>query len=368
MNILRNNISFLSIVIIIILISLTNSCKLFHPDDDEDKQTTQRIAFLRDRDPDNELYNDNDLWIMDMDGTNQHQLSLDLNIEEYVLSPDGEQICLKAIPTNFDYFDNYYTDLYIINIDGNSLQKLTASDVYYFLPIFTPDGQYLIFNEEKYFNEFADIFIMDINGNNKTNLTSTDSIQEFIYDINTDGTQLLIKSYKLREQTRQELYFIDLNGVDKKCITCDLDIVLYWHIKITPNGKRIIFTNGYNSMETINIDGNNHEIVIQQPLTFYIAKILISPDGKYILYQEPYNSNIYKIDPDGSNNVLLTTNTNGWLSDISDDSQYIVYVSSPYENENLPGQIYIMNQYGENKIRLTYNGGKSPKFQPIKKS
>lgn len=361
---MNNIIHFKSIIVLIVLlisIFIINSCQSFHPEEEE--PITQRIAFLRDRDLNNDINSDRDIWIMDMDGSNETQLTFDINgIYYLIFSPDGQKICFRAA------YSNTSSDIFLMNDDGSELINLTDDDKYHYNPIFTPDGNKLIFTTEM--NNpasYNDIFIMSVDGSERTNITNSDSKWYHVFDIKPDGSQILI-TFPPGHPEFYELYFIDLDGNNQTCITCDITDIAVWSLKITPSGDKIIFHNGLYRIDIFDIDGNNHKNLLQWEIGQDVRFTKISPLNDYILYtlgnyQEIFF--IYRMDMKGNNRINLTDSSYPpWAADISYNGENIVFTSKETDNSNYL-DIFIMNQFGENKTRLTHNGGIWPKFQPI---
>lgn len=108
-----------------------------------------------------------DLWIMDADGSNK-RLVLHNGATNFAPSwhPDGERIIFSS---NMDdwredikkYGHNF--ELYLINIDGTHLERVTYNDTFDSFPMFSHDGKKLAFasNRNPQKPRATDIFIAD---------------------------------------------------------------------------------------------------------------------------------------------------------------------------------------------------------------
>lgn len=106
------------------------------------------------------------IWWMDVDGSNQEQLTDNKNWDRAPdITPDGKTIV-------FESFRNDRWDIYSQNIDGTDLKNLTKG-MYGkpHNPAISPDGTKIAF--DNFFEDgFGwDIYIMDINGKNRKRLT-----------------------------------------------------------------------------------------------------------------------------------------------------------------------------------------------------
>ena len=125
----------------------------------------EQIVFASDRDGDKEIF------IMDADGTNIHQLTSNEENEEFPdWSPDGEEIVFTS---------NRYGDeeIFLMNIDGTNLRQLTSNNGMSTYPDWSPDGSQITFSSNR--DGDFEIWIMDADGSNQQQLTFNE-VEEFI--------------------------------------------------------------------------------------------------------------------------------------------------------------------------------------------
>lgn len=124
----------------------------------------KRIAFISDRD------NENNIYVMNADGSNVKNLTKQiLSTEGYsshapTWSPDGKHIAFIA---KFLYSQG----IYIINPDGTNMIKLTDLPDFNCLTehiSWSPDGKHIVFVSNV---DGLGIYVMDANGSNVTRLT-----------------------------------------------------------------------------------------------------------------------------------------------------------------------------------------------------
>jgi Tol biopolymer transport system component len=108
-----------------------------------------------------------DIWVMDSDGSNKKRLT-DNGATNWAPSwhPDGKRIIFSS---NMDDWREdlkkfgHNFELYLMNLDGTGLERLTVNDVFDSFPMFSPDGRKLSFasnrNPEK--PRATDIYIAD---------------------------------------------------------------------------------------------------------------------------------------------------------------------------------------------------------------
>jgi len=108
-----------------------------------------------------------DLWIMNVDGSNK-KLVLHNGATNFAPSwhPDGKQIIFASNRDDWHadikaYGHNF--ELYLINVDGTGLERLTYNTVFDSFPMFSPDGKKLVWasNRNPQKPHKTDIFIAD---------------------------------------------------------------------------------------------------------------------------------------------------------------------------------------------------------------
>lgn len=108
-----------------------------------------------------------DLWVMDADGSNKRRV-LRNGATNWAPSwhPDGRRIIFSSNMDDWHedikkYGHNF--ELYIINLDGTGLERLTTNTVFDSFPMFSPDGKKVAFasNRNTQKPRATDIFIAD---------------------------------------------------------------------------------------------------------------------------------------------------------------------------------------------------------------
>ncbi|HET7319542.1 MAG TPA: hypothetical protein VFK23_10430, partial [Nitrospirota bacterium] len=108
-----------------------------------------------------------DIWVMDADGSNKTRLTHN-GATNWAPSwhPDGKRIIFSSNmddwrPKIRKFGSNF--ELYLINIDGTGLERLTFNKVFDSFPMFSPDGKKIVFgsNRSSLNPHETDIFIAD---------------------------------------------------------------------------------------------------------------------------------------------------------------------------------------------------------------
>jgi len=108
-----------------------------------------------------------DLWVMDVDGSNK-KMVLHNGATNFAPSwhPDGKRLIFSSNMDDWrkdikQYGHNF--EIYIINIDGTGLERITYNNVFDSFPMFSPDGRKLAWasNRNSQKPRETDIFIAD---------------------------------------------------------------------------------------------------------------------------------------------------------------------------------------------------------------
>jgi len=293
-----------------------------------------KIAFLSDRDGNNEIYT-----ITSRNGTwgNAKRLTFNRSSDKTpAFSPNGKKIVWER-----------GDDLYKMNADGTGQRRIPNTTHFNYEigrygsyggnPAFSPGGVKIIFDKDKN-----------------------------IYTINPDGTGRTRITNALAGTTEQKPTFVHpvWSPVDNK-------IAFSWLYQ----GAREIHVVRLADLQGAQILGASSRIT---PAGVGVYRPDWSPDGKKIVYEcsedpcdgsagtHTHDPNIYKVNPDGSNNVPLVTST-------SDDSYPVfspgggkIVFSSDRDGDE---ELYVKNADGSgNAQQITHNRSRDvePDWQPVR--
>ena len=255
----------LKIAFIIILLTAINSCYYERESNDE-----LEICFIR----------NNNIWTMNIDGTNQKQITFTNNNYAPSWSPDGKRILFSN--------DSTTKNIYIINSDGTNLKKITNS----IAPNFSSSATWSA-NGEKiyYYEDNSSIYsiveakpdrtiIQRYNIGGIANALSPSPDGKYIYYLKNSD------SYRLDLATGEEDQFT---------------ATVLEHCSISPDGSKIAHKLGSNDTYIYNINNNITDLLISQA-----TYPCWTPDGKKIVYVSS-SGNIFIINIDGSEKKPLTS-------------------------------------------------------------
>ena len=128
----------------------------------------------------------NDIWIMNADGSSQTQLTnTSANEGHPHFSPDGKQIVFWSERSGF-------REVWTMNSDGSSQTQITNDMLNDGGAAWSPDGTQLVFRRNNQSGS-GDIWVMDSDGTNLTQIT-TNAAKDGSPQFSPDGTQIVFAS------------------------------------------------------------------------------------------------------------------------------------------------------------------------------
>jgi Tol biopolymer transport system component len=230
----------------------------------------------------------------------------------YSSTHETSQAC-PPVPKKEDYDGKYIWpvyesfDIYLADLDGKIIKKLTNEKGYDAEPTVSPQGDKIVFTSTR--SGDLELWTMDVNGENLHQVT-----HELGYDggafFSPDGTKLIfrssrpktpeaIKEYKdllaqgLVMPTHMELYVCNVDGSDLQKITNlgSANWAPYFH----PNGKKVLFSTNHHkekhdgfNLFMINVDGTGLEQITYDNV--FDAFPMFSYDGKKLIFSSNRNN------------------------------------------------------------------------------
>jgi Tol biopolymer transport system component len=243
-----------------------------------------------------------------------------------------------------------------MNGDGTNQKIISEIDVRCEKPSPSNDGQKIVFTHYSENNTY-ELYLINTDG---TNLTIIDTANRYCgsADWSFDNTKVIYSKNRNPSTDERDLILYDLITEEKKVLTTNGDN----YSAVFNKQNEIIFCNQSNSMQSniykMNVDGSNMQLLITNA-----CNPVPSPNGEEIAYQsniENGSSQIFVAKSDGSDQKQLTSSYSseswpGWPPEGNSDPQWtpngkkIIYVSG----EDGDPEIYIMASSGSNKSKLT---------------
>lgn len=254
------------------------------------------LAFYSDRDGNPEIY------VMNADGSGLARLTNDPGFDDSpALSPDGRQIAfLTARHDPNPKFPDLKYELYVMDVDGSNLLRLTTTDGAEDHPAWSPNGKWISFDADYDGDGFYEIYSVQPDGSNLNRLTSGSYNDQFA-DWSPDGKQIAFSSDR---NGNWDIFVMNVDGSNQRAITHSPNWELFpaW----SPDGSRIAF-NGLaprsrnTDVYVMNQDGS--EVRQLTSTTRFDENPVWSPDGRLIAFQTERDGNfeLYSMNADGSN-------------------------------------------------------------------
>ncbi len=252
--------------------------------------------------------------------------------------------------------DSLISDIYLMNINGTNLTKITDSSGRITHFSWSPDGQILVFDLDR--DGDSEIYTIKADGTGLTQITSN-SFYESDPDWSPDGTEI---AYVSQGSGDYQIYLMNTDGSAVRTLVDGRTPA--W----SPDGSRIAFSRIDDGIYLIDKDGSNLTRLTDSSQHGWEHYPVWSPDGSLILFGSNLHQpgwaaaeSIYVMRADGSGIGSLSEVWGMPPYTWSPDGQWIIYTQSFGTDTKL----YIMDNQGFNVSPLMEdNGGLHPLWRP----
>ena len=259
-----------------------------------------KIAFVSNRTGNDEIFT------MNPDGSDQTNITNDAAQQDYspAWSPDGRKIVFVRRPIGGGVDD----DVYIMNANGTNLVRLT-NDGDSFNPEWTPDGTKIVFARSQ------EIYLMNADGTNLVRLT-TNGFYDAMPTFSPDGSRVAYLCSRPFNGTppgrNDEICVMNADGSNERILAAHpaADLSPAW----SPDGTKITFVSNRNGNGTgndqiysVNADGSNL-LNLSNSSTFDFTPTW-SPDNSKIAFTR--DGGIYVMNANGTNQTQLPNPASG---------------------------------------------------------
>lgn len=211
-----------------------------------------------------------DLFLMDRDGRVVDNLTETPGADEGgpAFSPDGRRIAFDT-----DRHGNF--EIYVMDAGGGHPRRLTDHPGRDLSPAWSPDGTHIVFMSDRDSKPEFDVYRMNADGTSVERLTKGET--NWFPQYSPDGTRLALHVWR-------DVHVLDLRTRQLRRLTHDPDNGMYpsW----SPDGRRLAFMSwrgGRTEIFTMSADGTGQQMLVSMPRGGAIDPRW-SPDGERIAF------------------------------------------------------------------------------------
>jgi TolB protein len=247
-----------------------------------------------------------DIYVIQPDGSDVRRVTVTEPVEgEHrfsgvpTWSPDRSQIVFAS---NRD--DGGLANLYVVNVDGTNLRRLTDHDGLDYTPDWSPDGSTIAFLSDR--DGFYELYAMDADGSNVRRLTHLEKEENQLCcpDWSPDGSKIVFMTIAPPRSTQVQLLDLDSGEVN----LVSRGGLPRW----SPDGEWIAFFGARYQVHVMRPDGTDvRQVSAVEGITTYPAW---SPDGRWIVFNrvpsmgDYEGTELYIVNFDGTGQRQLTDN------------------------------------------------------------
>ena len=264
----------------------------------------------------------------------------------------------RALPPTSEAadFDTRRLDLYLMNVDGSHLERLTRNALTDVFPAVSRDGRRVAFTRD--IDGYAQVFVLDLR-DRKVRMLTHARANSGLPAWSPDGSLIAFATDR-NAPGGDVIYVMNADGSGQRPVTHNLPRVDDAWPSWSPDGKRLVFareTGAGSAIYTVGLSGDG---VKRLTLDTYAldTQPAWSPDGKEIAFESDLfmlPGQIFAMRPDGTQRHQLTDPTRGASSrpSWSSDGTLIVFMASRDHHTD----VWVMHADGSRQVQLTRNHG-----------
>src|SRR5262245_7584867 len=184
----------------------------------------KKIAFISNRDGKTALH------VMNSDGSEQRKVLNDVPEQEVSWSPDGQRFafCRKVL-------DHY--DIYLANVDGGNVIRLTSDAANKGGPQWSPDGRSIVFTQDR--DRYQQLYAIDLESRATARLSNSQE-HEFQHSFSPDGKQIIFTRSRDRGW-QKDIWVMNSDGSNPRLVAAAPGADEFAIPRFSPDGRRIAF-------------------------------------------------------------------------------------------------------------------------------
>jgi Tol biopolymer transport system component len=182
------------------------------------------------------------IWVMKQNGTRKRQLTTFGAFPD--ISPDGSKVVFSGPPSG-----SANVDVWVVDIDGGNLTRLTTTAGFDRFPAWSPDGSKIVFLSSR--TGIAQVWVMNADGDEQTQLTFDSLPKDQVPDWSPDGSEIAFVTQT--HPAGGDIWVMNADGTEAHAITSGADkLGAAW----SPDGTKIATLDWPSrTVEVMNADG-----------------------------------------------------------------------------------------------------------------
>jgi len=264
----------------------------------------------------------------------------------------------RALPprSEAEDFDTRRLDLYLMDVDGSHVKRLTDNFLTDVFPAVSRDGSHVAFTRD--IHGYAQVFVLDLRDRRVTMLTHARA-NSGLPAWSPDGKRIAFATDR-NAPGGDVIYVMNADGSEQHAVTHNLPSANDAWPSWAPDGKRLAFareTGSGSAIYTVRLSGDGLTRLTRDEHSLDTQPAW-SPDGREIVFESDLfllPGQIFAMRPDGSGRRQLTDPSVGASSrpSWSSDGKLIAFMSSRDHHTD----VWVMHADGTHQVQLTRNHG-----------